>query len=389
MLNVFISALALALPGETTQPLPPATPEKVGEEVGEAKGGEPDLAAQQVTAFKASRIHIGDGRTLEDGVLIITDGVITSVGKNLEVPESATVVEHDGAISPGLIALHSYEGAGAELYDSTRITLPSADASHAFQPKDHDFYRASRAGITSLVLAPSTQSLVGGQSAIVKTRGGTIVKKGAQLTLGLSSAALHSNKFPTSYDGAMRELDRLFADPEGAIGRAASGNLPVLMSVDDRSETLRALAFAKRYSLKGALYGSYWAEEIAAEIKQSGLGVVCDPFDVGDPSRGVRSVKALSEAGVPFGFGLDAPQRDPESLRFGAAVCIRGGLDPHVARRALTGDAAKIAGVEGRIGRLARGLDADIVLWSGDPIQLTSSVEAVYIDGVQVVGGKR
>ncbi len=375
MFNVFMSALALALPGGNVTPTPVVT-------------GEPELVAKSVTAFKAERLYLGDGRVLEQGVVIVTDGVITSVGKDLEVPAGAAVVEHEGCISPGLIALHSNEGAGGELHDSTRIVLPTADASFAFQPEDLDFQRARQAGITSVVLAPSSRNLVGGQSVVVKTYGGKLVKRGAQLALGLSSSALNSNKFPTSYDGAMRELDRLFSDPEGPISRAVAGNLPVLMSVRDRAETLRALAFAGRHGLKGALYGSYWAEDLATEIKQSGFAVICTPFDVGDSERGVRSVKALSEAGVRLGFGLDAPSRHPESLRFGAARCVRGGLDAHVARRALTGDAAQIAGVAGRIGGLRRGLDADLVLWSGDPIHLSSSIEAVYIDGELVVGGQ-
>ncbi|MCB9914559.1 MAG: amidohydrolase family protein [Planctomycetes bacterium] len=376
MLHAILFASALALGGEAPAPVI-------------MTGGEPEAAPKVVTAFKAKRLYLGDGRALDDGMLIVADGVITAVGKDLDVPATAAVIEHDGVISPGLIALSSSDGAGGELYDSTRIALPDADAAHAFRPASHDFARERAAGITAVVLTPDERSLVGGTSAVVKTNGGVVVKRGAQLALGLSSAALHDNEFPTSYDGALRELDRLFDDPEGAISKAAAGNLPVLMSVGDRAEIQRALAFAARHHLSGALRGSYWAEELAPAIKASGFAVVCDPFDVGDESRGARSVKALSEAGVRFGFGLDAPARHPDCLRFAAASCVRAGVDPHVARRALTGDAAQIAGVGGRIGRLARGLDADLVLWSGDPIQLSSSIEAVYIDGVRVVGGER
>lgn len=374
MLNALLTVAALV---GATEPVDAAA----------VAGNEPPVTS--VTAFKAKRVFLGDGRSIEDGVVIVSDGVITNVGKDLEVPAGADVVEHDGALSPGLIALHSEDGAGAELYDSTRISLPDADALYALRPDSHDFARARAAGITSIVLAPDSRSLVGGTSVVVKTQGGTLVKREAHLALGTSGDALHGNRFPTSYDGAMRELDRLFRDPEGNIGKAASGNLPVLLHVNDRAETLRAVAFAQRFGLKGALYGSYWAEDVTSAIKASGLAVVCDPIDVGDGARGLRSIKALSEAGVKFGFGLDAPERHPESLRFGAAACVRAGVDPHVARRALCGDAADIAGAAARIGRIARGRDADLVLWSGDPIQLSSAVKAVYIDGKRVVGGEK
>jgi imidazolonepropionase-like amidohydrolase len=384
MLNVLLTALALALPGE------PGAPATVTGNEPVTTGGVPDLAlAKNITAFKAGQVFIGDGTSIEDGVVLVADGVIAAVGQGVEIPASAVVVEHAGAISPGMIALHSKEGVGGELYDETRVTLPDADASYAFQPTSHDFYHSCAAGITSVVLVPSSESLIGGQSAVVKTRGGSVVKRGAQLALGLSSEALHSNKFPTSYDGAMGELDRLFTNPEGPVAKAVAGNLPVLMSVGDRAEIQRALAFAARFGLNGALLGSYWSADLAGEIKASGLSVVCTPFDVGEDQRALRSVTALAAAGVRIGFGLDAPERSPESLRLGAAAYVRAGMDKNTARRALTGDAAAIAGVAGRVGSLTPGLDADLVLWSGDPVLLTSSVDAVYIDGKRVVGGEK
>ena len=384
MLNVLLTALALALPGEAGTPATVSGNEPAG------NGGVPDLAlAKNITAFKAAHVFIGDGTSIEGGTVLVADGVIAAVGQDVEVPESAVVIEHSGAISPGMIALHSKEGVGGELYDETRVSLPDADASHAFQPSSHDFYRTCAAGITSVVLVPSSESLIGGQSAVVKTSGGVVVKRGAQLALGLSSEALHSNRFPTSYDGALRELDRLFSDPEGPVSKAVAGNLPVLMSVGDRAEIQRALAFGARFGLNGALLGSYWAADLAAEIKASGFSVVCTPYDVGEDQRALRAVTALAAAGVRLGFGLDAPERSPESLRLGAAAYVRAGMDKNTARRALTGDAAAIAGVAGRVGSLTPGLDADLVLWSGDPVQLTSSVHAVYIDGKRVVGGTK
>ena len=370
MLNgILVAALAATFPGDVDVPTP--TP------------------IERVTAFKAKIVYQGDGTSIENGVIFVKDGVITQVGADLKVPEGAAVVTHDGAISAGLIAMHSEDGTGGELNDSTRVVMPEAEARFAFNPEHGDFRRALEAGITSLVLAPSSSNLIGGYTAVVKTSGGRTVKPAAQLMLGLSADALNFNKFPTSYAGAMEELGKQFSNPEGAVGRAAGGSLPVLMDVNDRAETLRAIDFAAKFKLKGALYGSTWAEDVAPAIKSSGLDVVCSPFDIGENSRAIRSVVALAKNGVRFGFGLDAPDRHPESLRFGAALCVRGGLSPAIARKAMTSDAATIAGVAGRIGRIARGLDADLVLWSGDPVSLASSVEAVYIDGELAYGGTR
>jgi len=388
MLNALIATMAFALPGDSTVPTP--TRPEGGDSTTDSQVVEAAAAlASKTTAFKASRVYLGDGRFVDDGIVLVKDGVILNVGAGLEIPAGASIVETEGCLSAGLIALHSNDGAGAELHDSTRVVLPDADGAHAFEPSHRDFKRARSAGITSIVLAPSSANLVGGQSVVVKTSGGKVLKLGAQLVLGLSSSALNYNKFPTSYAGAIGELERLFDSPEGAIALAAKGGLPVLLSVNDRAEILRAITFANKYHLKGALYGSHWAEDVVPAIKASGLAVICDPFDAGDQSRAMRSVVALANAGVRVGFGLDAPARSPESLRFGTALCIRAGLKPAAARKALTGDAAAIAGVGGRIGKISRGLDADLVLWSGDPVNLASSVEAVYIDGQRVHGGAK
>jgi len=375
-------ALTGAFEGPATEgaPLPAPTP------TAEESVLQP-ISVERAVAFKAKRVFFGDGNHVDDGIVLVQDGVIHSVGADVAVPEGVAIVELDGMLSPGLIASHSYEGLGAEHADSTRPTMPEADIAMAFQPHHVDFAKTLAAGVTSVVLAPSSATLIPGTTAVVKTSGGKVVRRPAQLQVVLSNDALNWNSFPTSHAGAMAELDRLFSEPTGQIARATSGNLPVLLSADDRSDISRAVSFAGRYRLRGAIYGSMWAEDLIDQIAKSGLGVVCNPFDVGEDSRGMRAVVGLAKRGVRLGFGLDAPNRDPENLRFGAALCIRGGLDSKLALKAMCSDAASIAGVERRIGRLERGLDADMVLWSGDPTELTSSVVAVYVDGTLVHGG--
>lgn len=375
-------ALAGAFEGTANEsaPLPAPTP------AAEESVLQP-INAETAVAFKAKRAFLGDGTQVDDCIVLVQDGVIHSVGADVAVPKGVAVVELDGMLSPGLIASHSHEGLGSEAVDSTRPTMPDADIAIGFRPHHEDFEASLAAGVTSIVLAPSPSTLIPGTTAVVKTSGGKVVRRPAQLEVVLSNGALSWNSFPTSHAGAMAELDRLFAEPEGQIARATSGNLPVLLAVDDRSDISRAVSFAGRYRLRGALYGSMWAEELIDPIAKSGLGVVCDPFDVGDDSRSMRAVVGLAKRGVRLGFGLDAPNRNPENLRFGAALCVRAGLDPKLALKAMCSDAASIAGVERRIGRLERGLDADMVLWSGDPTELTSSVIAVYVDGTLVHGG--
>ena len=84
---------------------------------------------------------------------------------------------------------------------------------------------------------------------------------------------------------------------------------------------------------------------------------------------------------MPFGFALDAPRNGAASLRLTVGAALRAGLDRDAALRALTSDAATLAGIDAHVGLLAAGRDADLVLWSGDPVDPTSRVLAVWIDG--------
>lgn len=340
-------------------------------------------------AIRADKVLLSDGRTVEKGVVLIEDGRIRAAGADVDVPSDALVHEHAGYVSAGLVALHGYTGAPGDMRDTTRTVLPSAELAYAFDPSHPDFSDALAAGITSVVLTPPPQSLCGGISAVVKSARGRVVRRDALLSLGFSAQSLRDDRFPTSYSGAIAELERLFREPEGPIALAVRGKLPVLLEASTKEEVSRAVAFAVRHDLKGAIHGAAWAGELAAAIEDAGLAVVSGPIDPGDARRDVLSILALSKAGVTIGFGLESPWRHPAALRVGAAICVHEGLAPAAAWKALTSDAAKIAGVGDRVGGLERGLDADVVLWSGDPLDLRSSVVAVFVDGERVYGKER
>jgi len=339
-------------------------------------------------AIQAERVHTGGGQVLKDATVVIADGKIVSIlTAGVEAPQGVDVIEHEGDLSAGLIALQDFSGAKGENHDSTRTLMPDADLSHAYHPDHSDFERLLSEGITSIVLAPARASLVGGVTAVVKTHGGRVLKRRAHLQLSLASSSLRHDRFPTSYAGALTEFDERLESEQGAFGEAQAGKLPVVIRADSKHEVQRAVAFAQEHGLKGAIAGASRSGELAASIRDAGLGVIYRPFTLGMESRSLRSVALLAEAKVPFGFGLEAPLRHPASLRLSAAACMRAGLDAKTAWRALTEDAASIAGVESSVGVVAAGKDADLVLWSAEPLDLGSSVVAVYVDGLRAFGG--
>ena len=151
-------------------------------------GPAPAIAPADVFALRASKVHIGDGRTLEGGVLVIDGGTIRSVGE--VAPDGLAVVEVKGEIAPGFIAMRDATGAGGENNETTRKFTPTADVSLAFDPKHPAWAHLVSQGVTTVVMTPSSSRIAGGLDAIVSPARGEVVKRRAALHLGMSSRSL-------------------------------------------------------------------------------------------------------------------------------------------------------------------------------------------------------
>jgi imidazolonepropionase-like amidohydrolase len=325
---------------------------------------------------------------------------------------------HDGVVSAGLIACRTQGGARGELQDDTRSVLTLARATHAIDWSSSDFERALAAGITSVAIAPGSANLVGGLACTVKTAGERVSQPEAALAISLTSAALgrstaqgffvfgaaenepglaaapdggpettgrttRGTRAPTSYSGGLALLKELCTTGAGPFTQAKRGDLPVTIEAWDRHEVLRAIQFAHDQGLKGSIRGAPLAGDpaVVAALRASGLGVIVGPYTAEQTRRSLESLERLSEAGVPVAFALDAPGHSPSDLRLSAVRALSAGAKPEAVWKALTEDAARLAGVGESTGQLARERDADFVLWSGNPLDLTSRVVAVYVDG--------
>jgi len=344
-------------------------------------------AASDVVVVRADHLYLGHGEPIENGVLVVSDGKVTAAGVGVKAPAGAVVIEHEGWVTPGLFGAFTMDGIGSERRDDTRPLMPEARIVHSLRPRTAALARNLRAGVTTITINPDTGRPCSGASALVKTHGAKVVDAELQLCLDISYGAVKADEHPTSLASLRELLDDVLSEGAGSFGRAASGELPVIIRARDRQSLRAAASLAKGHGLRGAIFGSYWAEELVDEVAASGLGVVCDPVGVATNHRALRSVLALAAGGVDISFGLVTPANPPENLRVGAAMCVREGLDPNIALAAMTGTAAKVSGAGDQAGIIAVGRDADFVLWSGSPIELSSSLEEVWVDGHRVHGG--
>lgn len=345
-------------------------------------------AASATFTLRAAHLRLYGNQVIENGVVKVENGKVTYAGDAKGAGELGHgVIEHKGWASAGLVAARTSSGLSGDTLEPKRPMTAQARAADVLSLGHSDFRRARAEGITTMVVTLSPANVASGLSAVVKTDGATLVEREAHLQLGLSSDALRNNRFPTSYVGALELIETELAKPTGVWERATSGKLPVMLDAVSRDEIQRALALAGEYKLKGVLTRAPLAGELAADVRKSGLGVIVGPFGFGTEQRVLDSVTALGRERVPLAFGLESPQSPEASLRISAALCVRAGLDATLAWEGLTTTAAALAGVGARVGKLAPGYDADIVLWNGDPLELSSRALTVFIGGIRHDGG--
>ncbi|MHC4262620.1 MAG: amidohydrolase family protein [Planctomycetota bacterium] len=371
MHSTLIGLASLALASALPDPLPVN---------GDGPTDSPGVRAE-VLAIHASTIVVGDGSVIEDGVLLVEGDRIRAVGAGIDVPEGAISIEHDGFLTAGMVAPHSTLLPGDERSDSTDPFMAEAELRYGFDPGRDEVEAAARNGVTSAVLTSSSGAVVGGLTAVVKTHGGVVIDPRAHLSVSMTSSAANQNRYPTSYAGIVRELLERFG--EGATGtyaEARAGELPVLIQANGNDECQRAMYVAEANGLRGALLGARRVGEQLEALRASGLGVVFTVLGTGNDERDIDAMVAVAQSDVTYGFALT----DPTNLRLTGATLVRAGADANSVWTALTSGGARLAGVADSVGTLKRGMHADLCLWSGHPLDLTSTLEGVMIGGERV-----
>ena len=384
---------------------------------GNVSGVSPTTVVAQAPAsdgfvLEAAHVHTGAGSILEPGMVWVRDGRIVAVGTDVKAPEGAPHIKLEGHLSAGMIALGETSLLGYEAADTTRFIMPEAESRLGFDPKMPGLRRLAKEGITTVVLTPPSHSLAAGRGVIAKTGTGRIVARAESMHMAFdadmfnsrsdpsngtnigggfvvffgASGAVNPNGYKSSYPGASALLEERMAEGDGGFGDLSKGKLRGWMRSRTRAEAARALSFAKRHKIKGTLEAGSRVGDLAPQVKASGLGVALGVFSERSSHFSAQSAIALAREKVPFGFCLNASARHASSLRLSAAVCRKAGLSEQDAWAALTSGAAVATGIQEVVGELTPGRDADLVLWTGAPTELTSQVLRVWVDGQAVPG---
>lgn len=336
----------------------------------------------------------------QDGVIIVKNGRIKAVGKDIAIPKKATVLDMPKcSVIPGIIDAHSHIGlwtdAAAEMDETVFAATADTHILSAFDPQSKDIQKAVRAGVTSALIAPGNRNLIAGQTAVVKFIAGPvkrrIVKANAGLKLSVTNEALQNDHRPTSRPGLIdfikEHLDKAKQyspeqfDPQAkALKRLTDRKQFAFIAADTGDEIATALAIAKQYNLKARLVGARLGDESAKLIAVQKIPVIYPPMLKVSKDKDLARPGKLA-AGVKIAFASNAPQSNPADIRTSAIIAAKYGMDRNAALRSITANAAEILGVANRIGSIRKGKDADLVILSGDPLELTLAVVVVIING--------
>lgn len=356
-------------------------------------GSSPALAQTSSRAIRAAAWVTPEGEIEKNAVVLVTDGRIAAVGE--EPPKDVPIDEYERAvISPGLIDCHASLGAVGHLRETAQPLEPSARARDAFDRFHPHLRVALQAGVTTFALCPDDGNVIGGRIAICQTYGAALMPavlvETGPMKLSLSSAAFLPDREPTSRSGALGML-RTALSQAASPGAADSplrgvpgGATRIVASAPAGADVLAMLGLVDEFKLKAVVVHSVDARDIAAEAARRDVGVIAGPLDFSSPPRLAQAPGILAQAGVRMAIAGGLPTAPADSLRIGAAVAVRNGLSPAAGRTAITSAAAELLGVSDLVGSIAPGLRADLVVFSGDPLDLRSRVLAVYVGGVRV-----
>ncbi|MBB6118785.1 amidohydrolase [Nocardiopsis algeriensis] len=370
------------------------------------------------------------GDPISGGTVLISGGRITAVGADADVavPEGATVVDAAGKwVLPGFVEAHGHigideEGIGWAGDDTNEMTDPNGArmrALDAVNPADQGFADALSGGVTSSVVKPGSGNPIGGQTVAIKCWGRSMEDRLLKHPVSVKSALGENpkrvygdkNQLPSTRQGVAavirdaftkaqdykvrRENARNAGDPFErdntleVLVRVLDGELPWCQHTHRADDIHTAMRLADEFGYRLVVNHCTEGHLLADELAARNIPVITGPLMTNRSKVEVRNKTLanpgiLDRAGVKVALTTDHPVVPIEFLVHQATLCVKEGMDPDSAIRALTVNPAEIMGIDDRVGSLRPGLDADVVVWSGDPLDVMSRAERVFVDGREV-----
>jgi imidazolonepropionase-like amidohydrolase len=365
-----------------------------------------------VVAIRNARIITISGPEIAFGTVLIIDGKIKAVGASVAIPPGATVIDASGkVVMPGLVDANARFGLHTSGNEKSSEITPQMHVLQQINPRSPEIRRALQSGVTTACVTPGSENVVGGICGVIKTSGDSLKQmlvrdddaelaalgedtfngNGAFLRAGAAGLDSIYLRRPNTRMGAVFELRHALDQPEKypAMARVRAGTLTLRVNARVENDIRAAITIADEFKvphlvIDDCIEGYRDIDVLAGHHIPVVLGPFSDPQAFA-PERTAASLNCaglLSAAGVQVAFGTNGG--DETQLRMSAILAVRSGMSADLALKAITQTAADISGVGDRVGSLQAGKDADILILDGDPLEMTTSIEKVLING-QVV----
>jgi imidazolonepropionase-like amidohydrolase len=369
--------------------------------------------SRNVILVKAKNVVLGTGETISPGAILIESGKIKLIAGEIEAKDVETV-EADW-VMPGLVnAAASYGIAGGTSEISTEVA-PDFYTSFSLNPNSRDFREAIDEGITTAHLLPGTQSVIAGCSSIVKVSGGgengdkpAVLAEKHGLTIALSSDPTSRNQArgrpdsifmrqPTNRMGVVwilrsalhktqNDQTASFLTPESRaiIASAMKGELPIY-SVSRKDVDIRStFTLQDEFGVRPIIVGGDETYRILDDVTERKPSIIYTDLTSRSSTSGLRGPEGterrwnvasqFATAGIDFCLaGSDLLDQARFATRFG--------LDRNQALKSITLSPAKILKVDQQVGSIENNKDADLVAFNGDPLEFTSAINWVMVNG--------
>ncbi len=385
-------------------------------------------ASGQTVVVRARWLHTMAGEPIENAAVLLVDGKISAIAKSdqLTIPEGATVIDGEH-VTPGLIDVRTSVGLAGILnspqdqdqLESSSPMQPELRALDAYNSKDDLIEWIRGFGVTTVHTGHGPGELISGQTIIVKLTGNTVedglIQDGPVVVCTLSEGAKKTGKgspgtrgkmmamLRTELIAAQRYIEKINAaqakpdsDPVArdlkleTMAAVLRGEKALMISADREQDISSALRLAKEFGFRLWLESASESYLLLDQIKQANVPILLHPSMARSTSDrqslSFSTAAKLKQAGILFAIegGFESYVPKARVVLFEAAIAAANGLDREAALASITIEAAKILGIQARVGSLEIGKDADVAVYDGDPFEYTSHCTHTIING-QVV----
>lgn len=360
--------------------------------------------------------------------ILIVDGKIKKIGKNIEAKTDAVIDATGKMVYPGFVEAHCHiaitgragqGGNGSDFNEYADVLTPQLRAIDGIDPFDGNLETARKGGVTTVCTGPGSGNAIGGTFIAMKTVGKCVddmaIKKevamkcafgeniisgyrGKSVSTRMTIASVvrdilrKTEHYKTAIDRANGDFTKYpaFDSKLEALLPVMRGEMPLKAHVHQANDILTAIRIAKEFGVKLTLEHVTEGHLIVDKLKEIDYPMAIGPTMTNGAKYELKHISwetivALSKAGCHVCIITDSPVVCQENLPICAGFAVKAGMDPFEALKAITIYAAEHIGIEDRVGSIEVGKDADILICDGNPLELSTKIEKVLIDGKVVV----